>query len=190
MSTDSIRTTSISAFPVSHEKSVFVLTGSQLRQLISAAVAEAVAPLEARLEALESCQNATPEPQKPPENPVQVVEALGGRIQQLQAELERSHDHALREIAHDRQRISKLERPAGDPGESPLVDRLADHMQAVGLVQTSFSGAAKILGVTPGRISQIKECILRDPRFEIRRARSHKQKLLIKIVDARPFKTV
>jgi hypothetical protein len=64
--------------------------------------------------------------------------------------------------------------------ESPLVDRLYEAMELAGKKQVSFSDAARLLKITPGRISQIKAAIALDDRFEIVKANSHKQKKLIR----------
>lgn len=66
---------------------------------------------------------------------------------------------------------------------SPLIDELYNHMKVVGLKQTTFTGAAKILGVTRGRVHQFKAAIALDQRFIIVQSETHKQRLLIRLKD-------
>jgi len=65
--------------------------------------------------------------------------------------------------------------------ESPLIDELYRHMCAVGLKQTTFAGAAKILKRSKGRIKQLHPLLAMDQRFIILPSESHKQRLLIRL---------
>ena len=64
---------------------------------------------------------------------------------------------------------------------SDLLDMLYKHMKAVGIKQTTFAGAAKILQRSKGRIKQLHSQIACDQRFIIVPSESHKQRLLIRL---------
>lgn len=70
-----------------------------------------------------------------------------------------------------------------EPDNSPLIDELYSHMKAVGLKQTTFAGAAKILKRSKSRIKQIHPLLAKDERFVILPSQSHKQKLLIRLKE-------
>jgi hypothetical protein len=78
----------------------------------------------------------------------------------------------LREVATE-------EQPA--PEKSPLIDELYQHMRVVGLKQTTFAGASKILHRSKGRIKQLHPLLAMDQRFIILPSESHKQRLLIRL---------
>jgi len=161
MSIDSIRATSISAFPVSHEEPVFVLTGSQLREIIASAVTEATTQLEARVEALEACHNDTPVTQKRPENPGQVVGDLEGKIQQLQSELEHNFEVTLTEVARDRQRLTALEEARVDAPPAPPGSKTAARIERLKQIlkdrggMSSFKALRRDLELKPNQFTAL-----------------------------------
>ena len=68
-----------------------------------------------------------------------------------------------------------------EPDNSPLIDELYSHMKVVGLKQTTFAGAAKILKRSKVRVHQLRPLLEKDKRFVILPSQSHKQKLLIRL---------
>jgi hypothetical protein len=75
-----------------------------------------------------------------------------------------------------------LSQPEPQPAKpSPHIDELYSHMKLVGLKQTTFAGAAKVLGVTKQRVLQLKPAIAQDMRFIILPSQSHSQKLIIRL---------
>ena len=68
-----------------------------------------------------------------------------------------------------------------EPNKSPLIDELYSHMKAVGLKQTTFAGAAKILKRSKVRVHQLRPLLEKDKRFVILPSQSHKQRLLIRL---------
>jgi len=159
MSTDSIRATSISAFPVSHEEPVFVLTGSQLRQII----AEATAPLEARIQDLEDRLNREPVAQNQPQKPVQVVEDLEGKIEALERELEHNFETTLTEIARDRQRLTALEEARSsrvDAPPAPPGSKTAARLEQMKVIlkergSTTFKEMERLLRISPKEMNRL-----------------------------------
>jgi hypothetical protein len=86
------------------------------------------------------------------------------------------------------QRVRALEHPkAKEVKDSPLIDELYNHMKSVGLKQTTFAGAAKILKVTKGRVVQLKNTIALDQRFILLPSGTHKQRLLIRLREVTNF---
>lgn len=128
-----------------------------------------------------------------PQDPQEAIDCLLVRIDLLEEEnralkvkleaLER--DQAwLSENQHIELRLINELRKKPEPAESPLIDELYNHMKSVCLKQTTFAGAAKIMGVTRGRVHQLKAPIAVDPRFIIITSESHKQRLLIRLREA------
>jgi len=108
------------------------------------------------------------------------IERLEAQIMALEARQLDDTARLAREIALDRQRLTKLEnRPIKE--SAPLIDELYSHMRSVGLKQTTFSGAAKILKRSKGRINQLHPLLAMDKRFIIIQSESHKQRLLIRL---------
>ena len=97
------------------------------------------------------------------------LEALRVEIAALRAELEALQDFYGRQIAEDRARLSKLE---GRPGKAaPKTERLLqllyDFLDSSQQRGVSYTLAANILGVSKGRISQLKPALEEDGRFMI-----------------------
>jgi len=103
---------------------------------------------------------------------------------QLRAELDGQREENARERAYDRQRISRLEKPAPALREETAaahLDRLFLAMRSQGVKQTTTKGAARLLGVSKPLIDKIKPYLATDPRFVILRDPSHKQRHLIRL---------
>jgi hypothetical protein len=86
------------------------------------------------------------------------------------------------DIAHDRQRISRLESPRLED-DSPLLDDLYKEMKAIGRKQTDFATAARMVKRSKARLFQLKAAIALDQRFILVPSESHSQKLLIRLRD-------
>jgi hypothetical protein len=104
------------------------------------------------------------------------IEPLEDRIKTLEKDLEILAENQLIQL-----RLINQLRKEPEAKESPLIDELYAHMKTVGLKQTTFSGAAKILKVTKGRVHQLKTTIALDQRFIILVSESHKQRLVIRL---------
>jgi hypothetical protein len=165
------------------------LTYGQLQDLIQEAIERAMTPLEARLDALEDeVRGVGPweggeAPQNGQESQIslhQVVHDLQARNEGLKAELE-----ALRELWPWMEALSKkVNRLENRPGrEGPKaeehIEELYRIMRKDKLPSLSFANAAKFLGVSKGRVKQLKPLIAKDGRFDILHSTGHKQKLII-----------
>ena len=111
------------------------------------------------------------------------IEKLNDRIAALEAHQLNDTARLARDIALDRQRISRLETPKIQPSneDSPLLDELYKEMQAQGRKQTDFSTAARMVKRSKRRIIQLKGAIALDQRFILIPSESHSQKLLIRL---------
>ena len=118
------------------------------------------------------------------------IEKLNDRIAALESHISALESHQLddtarlaRDIALDRQRISRLETPKIQPSneDSPLLDELYKEMKAQGRKQTDFSTAARMVKRSKRRIIQLKGAIALDQRFILIPSESHSQKLLIRL---------
>jgi len=114
---------------------------------------------------------------------VQEVHSLRDQIAALEAHQLNDTARLARDIALDRQRISRLETPKIQPSneDSPLLDELYKEMQAQGRKQTDFSTAARMVKRSKRRIIQLKGAIALDQRFILIPSESHSQKLLIRL---------
>lgn len=111
------------------------------------------------------------------------IEKLNDRIAALESHQLDDTARLARDIALDRQRISRLETPKIQPSneDSPLLDELYKEMQAQGRKQTDFSTAARMVKRSKRRIIQLKGAIALDQRFILIPSESHSQKLLIRL---------
>lgn len=111
------------------------------------------------------------------------IAALESHISALDARQLNDTARLARDIALDRQRITKLETPKIQPSneDSPLLDELYKEMQAQGRKQTDFSTAARMVKRSKRRIIQLKTAIALDQRFILIPSESHSQKLLIRL---------
>jgi hypothetical protein len=110
------------------------------------------------------------------------IVALRNELEDLRRQREADLDRVLREIAYDRQRLSKLEHLEDrDPTLTELahLQRIEKHLRDSSRHTASFAEIRELLGVSPGRVSQLVRKL--DPqRFEIRRsARDHKARVLV-----------
>ena len=114
---------------------------------------------------------------------VQEVHSLRDQIAALESHQLNDTARLARDIALDRQRISRLETPKIQPSneDSPLLDELYKEMQAQGRKQTDFSTAARMVKRSKRRIIQLKGAIALDQRFILIPSESHSQKLLIRL---------
>jgi len=157
---------------VSPEDPIFVLSASQLQCIITAAVEDATKSILTALLALDGRITAL-------EDRSVVIEAQEkADIARVVADQDLLGDNQLIQL----QLINKLrESIAKKPDNSPLIDELYQHMRIVGLKQTTFAGAAKILKRSKGRIKQLHPLLAMDQRFIILPSESHKQRLVIRL---------
>jgi hypothetical protein len=141
------------------EESVFVLTSGQLQGIIK----EAIQPLQDRIESLEAR-----------------IIAQDEKIASLESTQEQDTTRICVDIAHDRQRIAKLESPKLEV-DSPLLNELYKEMKAQGRKQTDFATAARMVKRSKRRITQLKTAIALDQRFILLPSDSHSQKMIIRL---------
>jgi predicted RNase H-like nuclease (RuvC/YqgF family) len=108
------------------------------------------------------------------------IEALKVKLETLEGQELQDIDRICIDIAHDRQRISRLEnKPLSE--DSPLLDDLYKEMKAIGRKQVDFATAARMLKRSKSRLFQLKAAIAIDQRFVLIPSESHSQKLLIRL---------
>jgi DNA repair exonuclease SbcCD ATPase subunit len=110
------------------------------------------------------------------------IAALRSELENLRQKWDADLDRVLREIAYDRQRLSKLEHPEDrDPTPTELahLQKIEKHLKDSSRHAVSFAELRGLLGVSPGRISQLVRKL--DPqRFEVKRsAANHKARVLV-----------
>lgn len=132
---------------------LITLTIGQLQDLIS----QAVAPLEARIDALEAHTASQNE-----------------HIAALEARQDQEYERFALDIARDRQRITKLENPevielCGKKTNDHLkqIIGILEGRKASGMRYLSFSDAADILQLSRRRIAQLGEIAASDPIVHI-----------------------
>jgi vacuolar-type H+-ATPase subunit I/STV1 len=99
-------------------------------------------------------------------------------------DLEKLAETEARDAALARQRISKLEAPAPTLREETAaahLDSLFSEMKRLRMRQTTTKDAARLLGVSKPLIDKIKPYLAADPRFVILRDPHHKQRHLIRL---------
>ncbi len=107
-----------------------------------------------------------------------IIASQEEKITDLAATQETQADNQLIQL----RLINQLrEEPIEEPEKSPLIDELYQHMRVVGLKQTTFAGASKILKRSKGRIKQLHPLLAMDQRFIILPSESHKQRLVIRL---------
>ncbi|MCX8207454.1 MAG: hypothetical protein N3G75_06440 [Methanothrix sp.] len=104
---------------------------------------------------------------------------------ELFAKLDEIYVDLQLEIAQDRQRITKLERPSYGKRSYARVDELHRAMKKNGLKQVTFTQAAKLLGITYRRAKQLRALIEEDTRFMVVNDPHHKTRRLIRLTDVR-----
>jgi hypothetical protein len=165
MSVDNSLVSSLNAFSVEPSEQTITVSLSDLRQIITEAVQKAIEPLQDEVSDLRG-----------------IVAHQEEKIAALETTAALQEDNQLiqlRLINQLREETAREEPPA--PEKSPLIDELYRHMRAVGLKQTTFAGASKILKRSKGRIKQLHPLLAMDQRFIILPSESHKQKLLIRL---------
>ena len=169
------------------EEPVFILTASQLQDLIQEAVERATTPLESRIESLERKVGSgeggedAPDSQEGLDLILQVAQHLQEENSALKRELEAFQEHVAQERAFDRQRIARLENRSekDSPRGEEHIEELYNIMRKNKLLSLSFANAAKFLGISKGRVKQLKPQIAKDGRFDILHSTGHKQMLII-----------
>ena len=110
------------------------------------------------------------------------IASQDNRITEITSRQDEDCDRLARDIAYDRQRISHLEDPASKeptPTEQAHLQKIEKHLKESPRHAASFAEIRGLLGVSPGRVSQLVKKM--DPqRFEVHRsARDHKARILI-----------
>jgi hypothetical protein len=110
------------------------------------------------------------------------IDALRNELESLRQLRETDREDILREIALDRQRIARLEHPDDQdptPTELAHLQRIEKHLRDSSRHAASFAEIRGILGVSPGRVSQLVRKL--DPqKFEIKRSSAdHKARILV-----------
>ena len=110
------------------------------------------------------------------------IASQDSRIIELAAQQDEDCDRLAHDIALDRQRISHLEDPTSrdpTPTEQAHLQKIEKHLRESPRHAASFAEIRGLLGVSPGRVSQLVKKL--DPqRFEVHRsARDHKARILI-----------
>jgi hypothetical protein len=110
------------------------------------------------------------------------IAVLKTEIEGLRKKWDADIDRMLREIAYDRQRLSGLEHPEDrdpTPTEIDHLQKIEKHLKGSPWHSASFAEIRGLLGVSPGRVSQLVRKL--DPqRFEVRRSASdHKARILV-----------
>ena len=110
------------------------------------------------------------------------IASQDNRITEIASRQDEDCDRLARDIAYDRQRISHLEDPASKeptPTEQAHLQKIEKHLKESPRHAASFAEIRGLLGVSPGRVSQLVKKM--DPqRFEVHRsARDHKARILI-----------
>jgi hypothetical protein len=146
-------------FAVSPSDQLITLTSDQLQDLIK----EAIQPLQDHIGSLEAR-----------------IIAQDEKITSMESTQEQDTNRICVDIAHDRQRIAKLESPRLED-DSPLLDDLYKEMKAIGRKQTDFATAARMVKRSKARLFQLKAAIALDQRFILVPSESHSQKLLIRL---------
>jgi len=183
---------------------IFVLTSGQLQDLVRQAIERATAPLTARLDALEErgggcqvggedLQDQAHKPGSSPDgSPGSSLGAQGSHVLQDRIFYLEDENRGLKEALSNLEELrpwmealsKKIARLESRPGkESPKgeehIEELYQVMRNNKLPSLSFANAAKFLGISKGRVKQLKPQIAKDGRFDILHSTSHKQKLII-----------
>ena len=149
---DTIIADGINNFPygenVSLEDQLITLTYAQLQDLVVRAVQEGIQPLQDE------------------------VAQLREDIIQSKKDLAESQLFFGRELAHMRQRMSKIEHKEPlDQTVKPYLDKIAARLMDLRIAgrppAMSYREVAALLGLTRGRVSQLQPVIAQDGRFRI-----------------------
>ena len=151
------------------EDPIFVLTSSQLQDIIT----RALQPLQDEVaQLLATVANQSKE-----------LASLRSKIatqEQDITDLEtRAFDHIGIAFGNIKQLRKAVEKEPED--DSPLLNELYKEMKAIGRKQTDFATAARMVKRSKGRMLQLKAAIALDQRFILIPSESHSQKLLIRL---------
>ena len=171
---DNVATANINSFgpspkaDASPSEPIYVLSASQLKAVISTAVAEACERLIERLSTLET-----------------TITTLQQEIIDLKASHETDTSHLAESIAQDRRRISTLEQSSTLPTKKTTdhLDELERMMIDDKACQISIAKAARLLDLSKERMRQLKPLILHDSRFELTwdRQRGQSKRVVIRL---------
>ena len=154
----------------SPSEQLIVLTYSQLQDLITQAVQEAIRPLQERLEALESTVDSQEKE----------LAAMGLKMASLETLQEQDTNRICVDIAYDRQRLAKLENPKKKPGktESSRAEKIERYMASRPDHKATFETLRGHLGVDKFALNDaIKTLMEASPgRYGIVRAPGDKRK--------------
>jgi hypothetical protein len=170
---NNVATASINSFGIAppaevppSEDPIFVLTSSQLRQIITEAIQDAIQPLQDEVEQLQA-----------------TVANQGEKIASQEATQEIQADNQLIQLRLINQlRESTAKEPEND---SPLLDELYKEMVAIGRKQCDFATAAKMVKRSKSRMLQLKTAIALDQRFILIPSESHSQRNIIRLREKR-----
>jgi uncharacterized coiled-coil protein SlyX len=114
------------------EEPVFILTSSQLQDLIIQAVEKVIQPLQDRIVSLEA-----------------TVTRQDEKITALESSQEQDVDRICLDIALDRQRLTKLERPTKEPGKTEIsrAEKIARYLSSRPDHRATFETLKGHLGV-------------------------------------------
>lgn len=143
------------------EDPIFVLTSSQLQEIIS----RAIQPLKDEVSELKS-----------------TIASQNEKIAFLEATQDTQSDNQLIQL----RLINQLrEATAKEPdNDSPLIDELYKEMIAIGRKQTDFATAARMVKRSKRRMLQLKAAIALDQRFILVPSERHSQKVLIRLRES------
>ena len=145
------------------EEPVFILTSSQLQDLVTQAVEKAIQPLQDEVEALKV-----------------TVTRQGAEIAALESTEEQDVDRLALDIAYDRQRISHLEHPTRDPGKTEIsrAEKIEKYLASRPDHRATFETLKGHLGVDKDRLKEaIKTLMTASPgRYGIIHAPGDKRK--------------
>jgi hypothetical protein len=183
--------------PAPSSEEIFVLSASQLQDIIAQAIERAAAPvrqevldLERRIDALEKRGAVSGVGERTPQNEridldnlLQVVQALRVENTALKHELETFQEITARERAYDRQRLAKLETPSKAPGDTELsrAEKIAKYLKDRPDRRATFETLKGHLGVDSVRLNEALKALmtLNPGRFGIARLPGDRRKKTI-----------
>jgi hypothetical protein len=173
---------------------IFVLSASQLQEIIAQAIERAAAPIQQEVQDLERRIDALEErgagsgvgersPQNGrigPDNLLQVLRDLREDNVALKCELESFREITARERAYDRQRLAKIENPSKAPGNTELfrAEKIAKYLKDRPDRRATFETLKGHLGVDNVRLNEALKVLmtLNPGRFGIARLPGDKRR--------------
>jgi hypothetical protein len=179
--------------PVPSSEEIFVLSASQLQEIITQAIERAAAPirqvvqdLERRIDALEEGTGSGVGERCPqngricPDMLIQVVQDLREDNVALKCELESFQEITARERAYDRQRLAKIENQSKAPGDTELsrAEKIAKYLKDRPDRRATFETLKGHLGVDSVRLNEALKALmtLNPGRFGIARLPGDKRR--------------